>query len=119
MSSQSVNSTAYSGYTTASTGGNAANNNVVLGQIPLRDASDLTRRIREQIIYNENKVGSAIQPGVPEGSPWIIFGNKYRLSYLFGKLKCPTACSGSAETANAFNANGAFSTVPGGTFGGS
>ena len=104
MSSQSVNTTAYSGYVSGSS---------TLGPVPLRDASDLTRRLREQIVYNENKVNSPIQPGAPEGSPWQIYGNKYRLSYLFGKLKCGN-CTGGV-----FVQNGAYSTVPGGVFGGS
>lgn len=119
MSSQSANSTVYSGYTTGSTGGNAATNDIKLGQIPLRDSSDLTRQIREQLIYRENKTSSVVQPGNNE-NPWLIYGNQIRLSYLYGKLKCPTACAGSTpEKGNAFNGNGAYSTVPGGSFGGS
>jgi hypothetical protein len=121
MSSQAVNSTSYSGYTTASTGGNASNNNSKLGQVPLRDSSDATRQIREQILYREKRAGTPVQPGNSE-QIWLTYGNQLRLSYLYGKLKCTKgACAGDAlETANAFNANGAYSTVPGGaTFGGS
>jgi hypothetical protein len=120
MSSQSANSTAYSGYTTASTGGNAANNNTKLGQIPLRDSSDLTRQIREQTIYRENRANSVVQPGNNE-NPWLIYGNQIRLSYLYGKLKCPAACGGSTpHKGGAFNGNGAYAAVPvGATFGGS
>ena len=119
MSSQSVNSTAYSGYSTASTGGNAAYNNVSLGQIPMRDGADYTRRIRELIIYRENKAGSVIQPGDSEHK-WLMYGNQFRLTYLFGKLKCSTSCAGSPETGGAFNGNGAYATIPvGATYGGS
>ena len=111
MSSQSVNTTGYSGYTTASSGNVTANRK--LGQIPLRDSSDATRQIREQILYREKKVSSPVQPGNSE-QIWLTYGNQLRLSYLYGKLKCGS-CSGGA-----FNQNGAYSTVPGGaTFGGS
>lgn len=111
MSSQAVNTSAYAGYTSTT---------AVLGQIPTRDSSDVTRAIREKIVYNENKVGSPFQPGAPEASSWQKYGNKYRLSYLFGRLKCTNGCGGTNPvTMNAFGVNGAYSTVPGGTFGGS
>jgi len=117
MSSQAVNTTGYSGYTTASSGNASAN--AKLGQIPLRDSSDLTRQLREQIIYRENAAASPIQPGETENK-WLMYGNRFRLSYLYGKLKCPTACSGSGEVGGAFNGNGAYATVPvGATYGGS
>lgn len=104
MSSQNQNSSAYSGY---------VSNSTALGPIPLRDASDLTRRIREQIIYRENKTGSTIQPGDSEHK-WVMFGNQFRLSYLYGKLNC-AACSGGA-----FNQNGAYNTTTNSTiYGGS
>lgn len=119
MSSQSVNSTSYSGYTTASTGGNATNNDTNLGQIPMRDGSDYTRQIREQIIYQENKGNSPAQPGNAENK-WMTYGNQFRLNYFFGKLKCPTACpNNTPHIGNAFNGNGAYSNVSGGLFGGS
>lgn len=105
MSSQDPNSAAYSGYVT--TGSNP------LGPVPLRDASDLTRQIREQLIFRENRVGSSIQPGDSEHK-WIMFGNQFRLSYLYGKLKCGN-CTGGA-----FNQNGAYNTVTNSTtYGGS
>jgi hypothetical protein len=104
MSSQSLNTATYAGYVSGSTN---------LGPIPLRDSSDLTRRIRESIIYRENKSGSVIQPGSSEHK-WLMFGNQFRLSYLHGKLKCGD-CSGGA-----FNQNGAYATIPiGATYGGS
>ena len=87
-----------------------------------RDASDITRALKERIIYNEKRAGSPInsgkggslvfgRPGVNPGSEnnipagnaemlWIPQGNQYRLSYLFGKLKC------GAGSAGAFNLNG-------------
>ena len=120
MSSQSVNSTAYSGYTTSNSGSGVNSNVTLVGmQIPLRDSSDLTRQIREQIIYRENKASSPIQPGDSEYK-WLMYGNGFRLSYLYGKLKCSTSCSGGPETGNAFNGNGAYAAVPvGATYGGS
>jgi hypothetical protein len=104
MSSQSLNTTTYAGYVSGST---------KLGPIPLRDSSDLTRQIREQAIYRENKSGSVIQPGSSEHK-WLMFGNQFRLSYLHGKVKCGDS-SGCA-----FNKNGAYATIPiGATYGGS
>lgn len=88
----------------------------------MRDASDITRALKERIIYNEKRTGSPInsgkggslvfgRPGVNPGSEnsipagnaemlWIPQGNQYRLSYLFGKLKCGAGSGG------AFNLNG-------------
>jgi hypothetical protein len=104
MSSQDPNSSAYSGYVSGST---------ALGPVPLRDASDLTRQIREQIIYRENRPSGPIQPGDSEHK-WIMFGNQFRLSYLYGKLKCGN-CTGGV-----FNQNGAYNTVTNSTtYGGS
>jgi hypothetical protein len=90
-----------------------------------RDASDITRALKERIIYNEKRAGSPIfsgkggslvpgRPGVNPGSEnnipagnaemlWIPQGNQYRLSYLFGKLKCRAGFAG------AFNLNGPLS----------
>jgi hypothetical protein len=65
-------------------------------QNALRDASDMTRMLKERIIYNEKRKGTATDT-VP------IQGNQHRLSYLFGKLKCGDALAG------AFNLNGAIS----------
>jgi hypothetical protein len=104
MSSQSLNTTTNAGYVSGS---------ATLGPVPLRDSSDLTRQIREQAIYRENKASSALQPGNSEYK-WLTFGNQFRLSYLHGKVKCGS-CSGGA-----FNQNGAYATIPiGATFGGS
>lgn len=91
----------------------------------MRDASDITRALKERIIYNEKRTGSPInsgkggslvpgRPGVNPGAKnnipagnaevlWIPQGNQYRLSYLFGKLKC------GAGSAGAFNLNGPLS----------
>ena len=88
----------------------------------MRDASDITRALKERIIYNEKRAGSSINSGkegslvfgrpgvnpgarnnIPAGNAemlWIPQGNQYRLSYLFGKLKC------GAGSAGAFNLNG-------------
>lgn len=88
----------------------------------MRDASDITRALKERIIYNEKRAGSPINSGkggslvfgrpgvnpgaensIPSGNAemlWIPQGNQYRLSYLFGKLKCGAGSGG------AFNLNG-------------
>ena len=88
----------------------------------MRDASDITRALKERIIYNEKRAGSPInsgkrgslvpgRPGVNPGAEnsipagnagiaWIPYSNAYRLSYLFGKLKCGAGSGG------AFNLNG-------------
>ncbi len=92
MSSQSQNSTTYSGYQASA----------ALNYIPTRDSSDVTRMIRERITYNEFKSGTTITPGNTE-NPWLSYGNGFRLSYLTGKLKC-TECTG-----NAFYGNGPIS----------
>jgi len=109
---------------TGSLGGDANNTPILLqlNRDKYRDASDNTRALKEQIIYNEKRVNSPInsgksgslvfgRPGVNPGAEnsipagnagiaWIPQGNQYRLSYLFGKLKCGGGFAG------AFNLNG-------------
>ena len=100
MSSQSVNATTYSGYRivpTASVGPPAVYTLFML-PTPARDASDITRAIRERITYNEFKASTPVSPGNTE-DPWIPYGNAIRLSYLYGKLKCGS-CSGNAMYGN-------------------
>lgn len=64
----------------------------------IRDASDITRKLRERMVYLENK--DAIPTlGYPEPQ-YLSKGNQFRLSFLYGKLKC-SSCNGGA-----FNANG-------------
>lgn len=91
MSSQSLNATTYSGYQASA----------ALNYVPTRDSSDYTRMIRERATYNEFKSGSPSSPITPGNTedPWIPYGNAFRLSYLFGKLKC-TTCSGNALYGN-------------------
>lgn len=102
MSSQSQNTSSYSGYVTTS--GTNAGNSSRLGVIPLRDASDLTRQIREQIIYNQNKANAPIQPGDSEHK-WMMYGNEFRLSYLYGKMKCSPTVSSTTLSISAFGAS--------------
>lgn len=64
----------------------------------MRDASDITRRIKERIIHVESQRSSPINS---YKYPEIIQSNQYRLSYIYGKLKCGACISG------AFNLNGA------------
>lgn len=102
MSSQSQNTSSYSGYVTTS--GTNAGNSSRLGVVPLRDASDLTRQIREQIIYNQNKANSVIQPGDSEHK-WMMYSNEFRLSYLYGKMKCSPTVSSTTLSISAFGAS--------------
>jgi hypothetical protein len=88
MSSQSVNASTYSGYQASA----------ALDYIPTRDSSDFTRMIRERIAYNEGKTGSVVRPGNAEHI-WLASNNSFRLTYLYGKLKC-TSCSGNALYGN-------------------
>lgn len=53
----------------------------------LRDASDWTRRLKEQrkyYSYSTQNTGSKITGG----DPWFKYGNQFRLTYLYGKFKC-------------------------------
>ena len=90
-----------------------------------RDASDITKMLKQRIMYNEKKTGSPINTGksslivggrpqinpagvnhLPAGNAEILWqpqGNQFRLSYLFGKVQCET-CNGGA-----FNLNGPLS----------
>jgi hypothetical protein len=118
MSAQALNGTSYSGYTASTTASNPS------GAVPTRDASDITRQIKERMLYLNSKdtttipknkrslpVGGRPQlnpagvnevPGNSEWS-WLPYSNQYRLSYFFGKMKgCTTqACGGGL-----FNGNG-------------
>ena len=67
------------------------------GDKAMRDASDITRRIKERLIYLERQTGSPI---TSEYDPNIMQSNQYRLSYSYGKLKCGACPSGP------FNQNG-------------
>lgn len=88
-----------------------------------RDASDITRMLKQRIMYNEKKADSPINAGkqslivggrpqlnpagvnhLPAGNAELLWqpqGNQFRLSYLFGQALCTTGCGG-----NAFNSNG-------------
>ena len=71
-----------------------------------RDAGDITRSLRERLIYNEKRAGTNIissSVGMARGNAepmWQQQGNNFRLAYLFGKLKCGAGFGG------AFNLNG-------------
>ena len=107
MSSQSVNTTTYSGYQVNPTGSSVAGaGTLYMSPIPTRDGSDYTRMIREQIRYNEFKTSNPISPSNTE-NPWIPYGNGFRLSYLQGKLKC-AQCIPTTNNGNAFAGNGPY-----------
>jgi len=96
-----------------------------------RDSSDITKQIKERIIYNEKKAGSPVGTGkkslivggrpqvnpagvnhLPAGNAELLWqpqGNQFRLSYLFGKVQCG-ACDGGA-----FNSSGPIRTPPTGS----
>ena len=86
-----------------------------------RDASDITKQLKERIIYNEKKASSPVGTGkkslivggrpqvnpagvnhLPAGNAellWQPYGNQFRLSYLFGKAQCGV-CNGGAFKLN-------------------
>jgi hypothetical protein len=84
MSSQSLNGTTYSDYTTNTFTG-------VTG-FALRDASDFTKMLKEQAVKKEVVLGHAPKPY------WIPYGNQYRLSYGFGRVYCADCTGGSPFT---------------------
>lgn len=110
MSAQGLNASTYSGYrgTTTASG--------YTGAVPTRDASDITRQIKERLLYLNSKdtttiiknksslaVGGRPQlnPGAENQIPgnsewsWLPYSNQYRLSYFFGKMKCDASnCNG-------------------------
>ena len=138
MSAQALNGSSNNGYVVSSTVG-----------VATRDASDVTRQLKERLIYNGFKNGSTITPGganklssvpilnpagvnhVPGNSEWswLPYGNQFRLSYLFGKMKNSTiSCTVTTVTSSAvtytisgnpatlgFGKTGAYATVSGGT----
>ena len=116
MSSQSLNASSsnYRGYV-----GTADSNNPS-GAVPTRDASDITRQIKERLIYLAGKDTTTISrsknnvlfqrpqvnpagvnhiPGNSEWS-WLPYSNQYRLSYFYGKMKGCTSCSGALFDGN-------------------
>jgi len=51
----------------------------------VREASEWTTMNREVKIYNESRVGNNI---LGDSSPEILQSNQFRMSFLFGQLKC-------------------------------
>lgn len=80
MSSQGVRGVDLSGY--------------AFQTLSLRDASDVTRMLREQRIY-ANYNGSNTSDDKNAKPTWLKFGNDFRLEYAFGRFKC-TGCAGNA-----------------------
>jgi hypothetical protein len=108
MSSQSTNAATYSGYQLTPTSSSISGlGTLFMLPIPARDASDITRAIREQIRYNEFKTGNTISPGNTD-NPWIPYGNGFRLSYLHGKLKCGACSNSPTPQGNIFSGNGPY-----------
>ncbi len=65
-------------------------------QVIMRDFSDWISYRKQRLIYQENQSA----PERSSVSPWIPYGNDFRLSFLNGRRKC-TVCTG-----DAFNGNG-------------
>lgn len=104
MSAQALNGNSTTGYAGYVGTISASNPN---GNIPTRDASDVTRQLKERLIYAGFKSNTPTNPGTPNMNfqrpqlnpagvnhipgnsewSWLPFGNQFRLSYLFGKLK--------------------------------
>lgn len=78
MSAQGVNGIDLSGYKFSS--------------LSLRDASDVTRTVREKRIY-VNYTGNNVTDNKNAKPTWLKFGNDFRLEYSFGRFKCAD-CSG-------------------------
>ena len=125
MSAQALNGSTYAGYI-----GTVGASNPT-GAIPTRDASDITRQIKERLLYLNSKdnttivknksslaVGGRSQvnpagvnhvPGNSEWS-WLPYSNQYRLSYFYGKLQlggtatCNNGCA--VGKGAVFNGNG-------------
>ena len=67
-----------------------------VGNKQIRDASDVTRRTKELLIYVDK------QSNFPDRNIGLAQSNQYRLSYLHGKIKCGACGTG------ALNLNGAL-----------
>jgi hypothetical protein len=59
----------------------------------IRDSSDWIRQVRERRKFANYK--SASTDNKQTEPVWLKYGNQFRLSYLYGKLKC-TTCNGVA-----------------------
>lgn len=58
----------------------------------IRDSSDWTKRLKERLIYEEYKTTTNLSDPL-----YLVRGNQFRLSYLFGRFKCDsTPCVGGA-----------------------
>jgi len=90
MSSQGANTT-------------VLNTGYVFNPASERDASDITRTIREKIMFLETFDIDLATPKVSEQPKWIKYANGFRLSVLFGvyKTNCGPGCAG-----NVFGLNG-------------
>jgi hypothetical protein len=89
MSSQGANTT-------------TLNTGYVFNPASERDASDITRTIREKRI-NREIYGIDVGSNKTPNPKWLKYGNGFRLSLLFGvyKINCGGSCAG-----NAFGLNG-------------
>ena len=80
MSSQGVNASTVSGYP--------------FNELSIRDSSDWIRYKKEARKYNNY---SQFSSDNKDTKPvWLKYGNQFRLTYSFGRLKCDNICSGNA-----------------------
>lgn len=130
MSAQALNGSS-NGY---SIGVSASNPS---GSVPTRDASDITRQLKERLIYAGFKSSPITTPGTPNqvfqrptlnpaganhipGNSewsWLSGGNQFRLSYFFGRLKQQGSSSCSSCSGSLLDGNGPnkFNVQPGNT----
>jgi hypothetical protein len=97
MSAQGLNSTSYSGFQYVPVSGSG-----LPGGFPVRNASDYTKRLKEQSLYREYN-GTSLATGSvePYNNPFVVLvdysivqSNETRLSYNFGAVRCRVSCRG-------------------------
>jgi hypothetical protein len=65
----------------------------VFTQNAIRDSSDWTSRVRQAIVYKEY----SSTPAIVSRPPWMMRGNRFRMTYALGQFKCRSApCEGDA-----------------------
>jgi hypothetical protein len=90
----------------SSQGANSATSGMVgyqWNQVVMRDSSDWTTYRKQARVYDNNVTTPT---RAPSASPWIIYGNNFRLTFLNGNRKC-TGCTG-----HVFNLNGVSLPAP-------
>lgn len=95
MSAQGLNGSSYSGFQYVPPAGTTGAG--IPSGFPTRDASDYTKRLKQQLLYREY-AGSAVTTGSTTPYDYtIVQSNANRLSYQFGLIGC-TGCTGPFPT---------------------